>query len=203
MENEIVDFYDIYERDRKRIRDNSKKSYPHGTSQIVNMAVHEVIDGEGGEGLAHAQKRAKDDSDSLKARGERDRAELVRKQYMQEHFLPAVEIVVNSASPDEVLNSKQALKLLDQYALLEGSGKGYTASYIREAYGDLLGQVEGRSDDYVKAQVHKLNRLLDSGEIRTAYGLARKLKDSVEKGQHMADDNDIDLVGRILAYYGN
>lgn len=199
-ENKTVD---IYQRNVNKLRENAGKSFPKGSSQIVNYAVAQVVDGAGAEGLAHAYKEAREDDSELKKKGERERADLVRRQYMDEHFLPALEIVVNSASPDELLNNERALDTLDQYVLSEGSGKGYTASYVREAYKDLLGQVEGRSDPYVKAQVYKLNRLLDGGEIRTAYGIARKLKDSIDRGQHIADDNDIGLVGRILAYYGN
>lgn len=191
---------DIYQRNQDRIYDVSKKTYPKGSSAIVNMAVTSVIDGQGAEGLAKAYKRAQDDVDALKDQGERGRADLRRQQYMQEYFLPAVEIVVNSTSPDEVLNSKKALDELDKYVLLEGSGKGYTATYIRQAYGNQLGQKEGRSDASVQSGVRRLNALLDNGEIRTAFGLANKLKDQIDKGQAMADDIDYELIGRIVAY---
>ena len=193
---------DIYQRNMDRIYDVSQKTYPKGSSAIVNMAVTSVIDGQGAEGLAKAYKRAQDDVDALKDQGERGRADLRRQQYMQEYFLPAVEIVVNSTSPDEVLNSKKALDELDKYVLLEGSGKGYTASYIRQAYGNQLGQKEGRSDASVRSGVRRLNILLDNGEIRTAFGLANKLKDQIDKGQAMADDIDYDLISRIVSYYG-
>ena len=144
---------DIYQRNQDRIREVNQKSYPRGSSAIVNTAVYSVIDGAGGEGLAHAYKKAKEEVDTLKDMDERGRADLRRQQYMQEYFLPAVELVVNSASPDEVLNSKQALADLDKYALLEGSGKGYTATYIRQAYGNQLGQQEGRSDASVRSGI--------------------------------------------------
>lgn len=192
---------DIYQRNQDRIYDVSQKSYPKGSSHAVNISVYSVIDGVGAEGLAKAYKRAQDDVDALKDQGERGRAELRRQQYMQEYFLPAVEIVVNSTSPDEVLNSKRALDELDKYALLEGSGKGYTASYIRQAYGDQLGQVEGRSDASVRSGVRKLNALLDAGEIRTAVGMANKLKDKIDKGMAQADDIDYELIGRVVSYY--
>lgn len=192
---------DIYQRDQERIYDVSKKSFPKGSSAITNMAVASVIDGAGGEGLAHAFKEAKEDINALKERGERGRAELIRKQYMQESFLPAVELVVNSTSPDETLNSKKALDELDKYVLLEGSGKGYTASYIRQAYGNQLGNVEGRSDASVRSGVRKLNALLDAGEIRTAVGIANKLKDKIDKGMAQADDIDYELIGRVVSYY--
>lgn len=192
---------DIYQRNKDRIRDVNSKSFPNGSSAIVNTSVAAVIDGMGNEGLARAYKRAKDDSDTLKSQGERGRAELRRKQYMEENFLPAVEIVVNSTSPDEVLANSRALDDLDKYVLLEGSGKGYTASYIRQAYGNQLGQIAGRSDDSVRSGVMRLNALLDNGDIRVALGLANKLKDKIDKGEAMADDIDAELIGRVIAYY--
>ena len=200
-EQQMIEPVDIYQRSQDRIYDINQKSYPNGSSAAVNMSVYAVIDGVGAEGLAKAYKRAKDDSNSLKDRGERGRAELIRQQYMQENFLPAVEIVVNSTSPDEVLNSAQALKELDKYALLEGSGKGYTATYIRQAYGNQLGQKEGRSDASVRSDVIRINSLLDDGQVRTAFGIANKLKEKIDRGEAQADDIDYELIGRVIAYF--
>lgn len=200
MEQPGFEVVDIYQVLQDRMRENNKKRYPNGSSAIVKMAAYAVLDGMGGEGLAKAYKRAKEDADALKEKGERGRAELRRKQYMQEYFLPAVELVVNSTSPDEVLNSKQVLSELDNYTLLEGAGKGYTATYIRQAYGNQLGQVEGRSDDSVRSGVREMNFLLDDGQIRAAFSIAKKLKDKIEKGDAMADDIDYDLICRVVAY---
>lgn len=192
---------DIYQRNQDKLYENSQKSFPKGSSRIVGAAVYSVVDGQGGEGLAHAYKEAKEDVDTLKRMEERERSDLRRQQYMQEYFLPAVELVVNSASPDEVLNSKQALADLDKYALLEGSGNGYTAQYIRQAYGNQLGQVKGHSDPSVRSGVQRLNILLDNGEIRSAVGLANKIKSQVDKGEAQADDGDYELISRVIAYY--
>lgn len=196
---------DIYQQTQDRIYDVNQKSFPRGSSPAITIAVNAVVDGQGGEGLAHAYKRARDDSDSLKERGENGRAELIRAQYMNEHFLPAVETVANSASPDELLANKKALDALDQYAMMDGggSGKGYTATYIRQAYGDQLGQVEGRSDPFVRSEVQRLNRLLDEGQNRTALGIANKLKDQIDKGEKMSSDEDYELISRVVAFYGN
>lgn len=120
---------------------------------------------------------------------------------MQENFLPAVEIIVNSTSPDEVLNSKKALEELDKYVLLEGSGKGYTATYVRQAYGNQLGQQEGRSDDSVRSGVMRINALLDEGQVRTAVGIANDLKEKIDKGEAQADDIDFELIGRVTSYF--
>lgn len=192
---------DIYQRNQDRIYEVSKKSFPKGSSAIVNTAVYSVVDGAGAEGLARAYKRAKEDMASLNDRDERGRAELVRQQYMNEKFLPALEIVINSASPDELLANEKALKELDKYVLLEGSGKGYTASYVRQAYGNQLGQVKGHSDASVRSGVRRINMLLDNGEIRMAFGLASKLKEQVDKGEHIADDIDYELISKIVAFY--
>lgn len=192
---------DIYQRNQNRIRDVNRKKFPKGSSKAVDMSVYAVVDGVGAEGLAHAYHEAQEDIDTLKERGERGRAEVRRNQYMQEFFLPAVEIVVNSTSPDEVLNSKRALDTLDKYALLEGAGKGYTAAYIRQAYGNQLGQQEGRSDASVRSDVMRINAMLDGGQIRTAVSIANKIKDKIDKGDAMADDVDYDFIGRVVSFY--
>lgn len=200
-EEEPFEPVDIYQRNQDRIYDVSQKSYPKGSSQAVNMATTAVIDGVGAEGLAKAYKRALDDVDALKSQGEKGRAEIRRQQYMQEYFLPAVEIVVNSTSPDEVLANKKALEELDKHALLEGSGKGYTATYIRQAYGNQLGQQEGRSDATVRSGVMRINSLLDDGQVRIAIGVANDLKAKIDRGEAMADEIDFDLIGRVLSFY--
>ena len=120
---------------------------------------------------------------------------------MQEDFLPAVEIVVNSTSPDEVLASKKALNELDKYALLEGSGKGYTATYIRQAYGNQLGQKEGRSDASVRSEVMRINSMLDNGQVRTAVSIANQIKDKIDRGENQADEVDYELISRVVSFY--
>lgn len=196
-----VELVDVYQRNQQRARDIAQKSYPNGSSAAVNMSVAAVIDGVGAEGLAKAYKRAKDDGASLLSKGERGRAEIRRQQYMQEDFLPAVEIVINSTSPDEVLANQKALGELDKYTLLGSSGKGYTATYIRQAYGNQLGQVTGRSDSSVRSDVMRINSLLDDGQIRTAVGIANKLKGKIDRGEAMADDLDMELIGRVVSYF--
>lgn len=198
---ETIETVDIYQRNVDRAKGVDSKAFPKGSSRAVDMSLYAVIDGVGSEGLAHAYHEAKEDIDSLKERGERGRAEIRRNQYMQEFFLPAVEIVVNSTSPDEVLNSKRALDMLDKYALLEGAGKGYTATYIRQAYGNQLGRKEGRSDASVRSDVMRINTMLDNGQIRTAVSIANKLKDKIDSGDAMADDVDYELIGRVVSFY--
>lgn len=191
---------DIYQRNRDKANDSANKSFPKGSSSVVIMSANSVINDKWN-GLAKMYRKVRNGVAALKSRGEKDRAEVLRQQYMQENFLPAVEIVVNSTSPDEVLNSKKVLNLLDSYALLEGSGRGYTASYIRQAYGNQLGNVEGRSDASVRSEMRRLNALLDEGQIRTAFGVANKLKKKIDDGASQADDMDYELISRVVAYF--
>ena len=196
---------DIYQRNQNARIEEFNKKRPRGSSMLVKAVTQAIIDGSvPGDGLAAAHKKAEDDSDSLKERGEIERADLARRQYMDEEFLPAVEAVVNYTSPDEVLNCKEALTALDKYALGVGSQKGYTASYIRSAYGDLLGQdLNGnldRSDDAVREAVCKITRLADHDEIRTAVGIAKQIKKQIDDGEHIANDDDYELIGRVAAF---
>lgn len=196
---------DIYQRDYDARWEESKKKRPKGSSPLVKTVTASVIYGDiPGTGLAQEYKRAEDDSDSLKERGEIERSELARKQYMEEKFLPAVEAVVNYTSPDELLNCKEALDALDKYALGVGTPKGYTAAYVRQAYGDVLGQdLEGvldRSDDAVKNAVCRIKALASNDEIRTAIGVAKQIKKQIDGGDHIATDDDYALIGRVASF---
>lgn len=196
---------DLYERDQSLIREDSKKVHPHGASVLVKTVVESVINGDiPGEGLASAYDRAQDTAETLKEKGDAERSDIARKQYMEEKFLPAVEAVVNYTSPDELLNCKEALDALDKYVLGVGAPKGYTAAYVRSAYENALGQdLEGvldRSDDAVLGAVCKIKMLADRDEIRTAIGIAKQIKKQIDNGEHIANDDDYNLIGRVAAF---
>lgn len=191
---------DIYQTRLNARRETNKKQFPAGSSQRVLAILRDALTGaDGRPGLARSYKRAKDDSDSLKEQGWRERANNIRAQYMEEQFLPVVEVVVNFTSPDELLNNKKALDTLDQYVLLEGPGRGYTASYVRSAYGDQLGARPGLSDALVAESVRRIKRMGSMDNIRGAYALARKIKDKVDKGEAMASDEDYAMLSGVAS----
>lgn len=192
---------DIYQNDRRKQILNAKKDFPRGSRAVVLAATEAVIDGGNGpEGLAHAKKRAEDDCESLAANGYKDRAALRKQQYMEEKFLPAVEVVIDHSSPDELLNCKEALNALDDMAVGTGSMKGYTAAYVRQAYGDVLGKQRGASDPIVSAELKRIKSLVAQDQIRTAIGIAQKLKRKIDDGEAMAEPEDYAVIGRIVAY---
>lgn len=189
---------DLYQRSVNARRENAKKRYPSGSSQMVLRIVEDAINGGGGRpGLARAYRRAKDDSDSLKEQGWKQRARDVEQQYMEESFLPIVEVVVNFTSPDELLNNARALRTLDEYVLSAGSGTGFTESYIRSAYGEQLGRRPGLSDEEVTLAVKRIKAMARNDNIRGAYGLAKKVKRKVDNGSNMASDEDYDFIAKV------
>lgn len=207
-EKEVVGYkpIDIYKQQTSRSRTEQKKTRPRGSSPIVLASAKAVISGDGvpAAGLAQAYKRAKDDRDMLKAKGEPGRADIVVNQYMEERFLPAVETIIRFSSPDELLNCKPALSALDKLALGVGDMTGYTASYVRSAYGDLLGKdLDGRfdrSDPAISQMVMRIRVLSDNGNIRSAIGVAKQAKDQVDKGENLASEDDYELISRVVAY---
>ena len=203
---EVLEPIDLYKRNSNKAYDESKKTRPRGSAPVVAMTVESVISGDGkpGLGLMARYKRAKDESDGFLANGDRSRAELAKRQYMEDYFLPAVETVVRFSSPDELLNNKSALAALDKYALGAGNMRGYTASYLRSAYGDVLGQdLNNRfseSDPAVRDSVMRINMLASADKIRDAIGVAKQMKEMIDAGEHLASDDDYALIGRVVAY---
>ena len=197
---------DLYKRNAGSARAEQKKRRPNGSASIVKAVTKSVVTGDGqrGAGLAPAYKKARDDSDFFKKRGEEDRAEIVRNQYMEEHFLPAVEVVIAYSSPDELLNCREALTALDQYALGIGKTNGYTAQYVRSAYGNALGEDysarTGKSDDYITRIVYRIKMLADGGSNREAISLAVSAKKDIDEGTHIASDGDYALIGRVASF---
>ena len=197
---------DLYKRNAGSARAEQKKRRPNGSASIVKAVTKSVVTGDGqrGAGLAPAYKKARDDSDFFKKRGEEDRAEIVRNQYMEEHFLPAVEVVIAYSSPDELLNCREALAALDQYALGIGKTNGYTAQYVRSAYGNALGEDysarTGKSDDYITRIVYRIKMLADGGSNREAISLAVSAKKDIDEGTHIASDGDYALIGRVASF---
>lgn len=204
--NETPVFVDMYQQDVNNMRTEQKKTRPRGSSPIVLATAKAVISGDGvpAAGLAQAYKRAKEDRDMFKAKGEPGRADVVTNQYMEEHFLPAVETIIRYSSPDELLNCKSALSALDKLALGTGSMVGYTASYVRSAYGDLLGKDLdsrfGQSDPAVRDSVQRIKALSASDKIRSAIGVAKQIKKQIDDGECIASEDDYEIIARVVAY---
>lgn len=185
---------DMLQARRDIDREYSQKQFPRGSRTQVLATVEDVINGVGTDSLGQAYERAKDNAETVDKMGDHRRAQIIKNQYMEDSFLPAVEVVVNFTSPDELLNSKKALDTLDKYALGLGSMSGYTASYVREAYANSLGQVEAASSPEVTDSVYKINGFLDTDQMVLARSLAKRIKKKVDEGKTIASEADYNLL---------
>lgn len=190
--SEVEEKVDIYQQDVNKRAKNLYKPTPRGASTLIKEIATEEL-----EKLSKLKKRAEMDSEYWKARGDKERAQMVKDQYIEEHFLPAVEMVIIASTPDEVLNAKDILKEFDNLSLQYGPG--YTASYIRTAYGDQLGNASSASDGYVRDAVNRIKSLAAMDQIRAAYGVAQKLKEEIDNGNHTASEDDYEIITRVAS----
>lgn len=187
---EPIDLYRNFSKQRYEMR---KRPIPKGSSPKVALAANAVLGV-----LAPAYKKAKDDSDVLSSRGDKQRAEIIKQQYVQEEFLPAVEAVITMNSVDEVLGNKDVLSKFDEYASLDGIGSGFTESYIRTSHDGETGSFSGTSDGEVRSEIAKIDRLMDADQIRSAYGIARQIKERIDNGNNIASPEDYEYLQRIV-----
>lgn len=187
---------DYYQKGRSaRFYDAKNNTFPRGSSQKILVDVSAVL-----ERLAPAYRRAKSDSDLYRERGDKARSEMVKQQYYEDDFLPALEALVGMSSVDEVLNSKQALSTMDKYATLDNTaGTGFAASYIKSAHKDDRGSFSGRSDAYVDDQIKRIAKLLDANQVRSAISIANKLIKQIDGGQHLATEDDYAILAKVSA----
>lgn len=207
-ENNIAGSMDLYDQNQKKDREVLKRRYSKGTSPIARFAALQVIEQPGPDDLSladHHEIAKARISDALK-KGRKDTAEAVRRQYMEDHMLPAIEVVVRASSPDEVVNGEYIQKMLDRYVIPAVGvyrGSGYTDQYVRTRYAEHLGGgMQVVSDHTVSKYMREINRDLDEGRVRTALSRAKKCKKMVDRGDALSSDPDYELLTRIVSYYG-
>lgn len=190
---EIVQVGDLHEQRRRERYMASQKTYPRGASPKVRIALMTLV-----ENVAPVHAKVKAESEYLTKIGDKTRAKMARDGYMEDTFLPALESLVYLYGVDEVLNSRDALRKLDEFVLIDGgSGSGYSESFIRTLHGSERGIAPAVSDGVVENSVRDIRRLVERDEIRSAIGLAKRMRDQIEKGQHSASEEDWDLISTV------
>ena len=187
---------DFYENTRIGIRNSLSTPGTNGARAKLTIETRFVI-----KNLKAKYAAAKRKHDLSLQRGDRMAARLSIAQYMQEDFLPAVEAVIRLNSADEVLNSSDILREMDELALVDGneSASGYTKAYVRSIYEDELGQGPSMSDSTVRCCMRDIDNLMQSGNIRTAVGKAEKMLKKIDAGQQIAIDDDYLILQKIAA----
>lgn len=190
---------DILQQKRNEQYQASKMETPRGAAPKVAKNASGVLEGLGNiKSLSQSFRAAKHASERLAANGETARASMVRDQYMNEKFLPAIEALIGLNSIDELLNAKDVLKKLDELVLIQGGrADGYTAQYIRSLYGSELGQIQTHSDAYIRRSIGDMRIACARGNIRYAISLAKKMMDSIDNGEHSATEEDYNLIAKV------
>lgn len=205
QEEEKQDPVDIYYQQVKEDEETLATPDIKGSSAKANAALQKMLNNNR-IALDAKYKQAKDRARVLRDKGDTKRAGAEVRKYMREMFLPAVEFVVNESSPTDVLNNPFVLNELDKYVLLwpaTGVGNGYVENYVRTRYKDLLNDYEPESDASVKEKMRRINALMDAGNNRQALGVAKDLKERIDKGRGQASNEDYELLDKIVSYYSS
>lgn len=183
---------DLYRDKQEQRREDGKKSHLRGCNAILKGSAEAAISR-----LEPQYRQFKGAYEHFKDEKQMDKAIQLKEQYQMEDFLPAVEALVLSSTPDELLNSKEILSRLDD---LSGSGKGYTEAYLKQAYDDMLGQVEGLSDGEVAESVRVIRDLGAKGQTRGAMSVAKDIKRKIDRGENIASEEDYILISRVANF---
>lgn len=154
-------------------------------------------------GLRTQYKKTKDDSDYYNSIGNKQYSSMVKQQYMQDYFLPAIDAMVKLNGMEAMLANKEVLADLDALTLLDGTrGSGYTEAFIRSMYNpesNVMGVVE-RSDAQVEQAVRDIKYLCETDQISSAVGRANDIKRSIDSGDNVASEADYEIVQRVSLY---
>lgn len=147
--------------------------------------------------IKQAFQKAKAEIEVLERSGDKQRADLVRQQYMEDYYMPAVDAAVRLGSKQDVLSSQEILKTLDDLAILQGKirGTGYTASLVGSLYEE--GEAPTVSDVDVEDAVRKITEYCNNGNVGVAIGLAKRIKGQIDNGENVAVPEDYELIEKV------
>ena len=193
QEVELASPVDLYKQRVDEQRKVSERPRLNGSTQKLLVDICAVT-----KNLMPKFNKARDDSERLARLGDKQGARISREQYMQDYFLPSVESLVMTNSPEELMNSTKVLSELDKMVLTDGGrADGYTYAFVSQLYKDGMGGVVPTSDTVVEEAVRKIVRLVQSDQIRTAVGMAQRIKDSIDAGENTASTEDYELIQNV------
>lgn len=182
---------DFYENNRRQNRDVKQRSH-YGIRPYTKAILKQLEQSP----IWQARKKAVDDIEYAKATGDKQRAKVLRRQYMEDYYMPTVDAAVRLGSKQDVLSSKEILDDLDSLVILDGiRGNGYTASLVENLYED--GEGPAISDVEVKDALKDIVRHCDNGNIGVAIGLAKRIKNQIDAGNNVAIPEDYDVIQKV------
>lgn len=184
-----ADYYQqgVRERNRAQGKDHYG-SRPYSKQILKHLKASPVNEG---------YKKAKHDIEYLKSIGDNQRAEMVRQQYMEDYYMPAVDAAIRLGSKQDVLGSQDIIDTLDGLVILDGvRPNGYTASFVENLYEDTNSPTQ--SDIEVQKAVEKITRLCNEGNISGAIGAAQRIKNQIDNGNNVAIPEDYELIQKVV-----
>lgn len=182
---------DHFEARRSNIKANKQRS-SYGTRPYTRAILKQLE----ASPVKQAYKKAMDDIRYAKASGDKQRAEIIRQQYMEDYYMPAVDAAVRLGSRQDVLGSKEILDSLDSLVILDGiRGNGYTESLAANLYEE--GNGPAISDIEVQKAVQDIVRHCNNANIGAAIGLAKRIKNQIDQGNNVAVPEDYELIQKV------
>lgn len=188
-----VQLTDLYQQRVRAMREPTPQK-GRGSDPHLMVDLADLLDG----GIQEHYKKVKDDSELLRAEGDRRRAELLEQQYMNEWFYPTVDALIRLNSMEDLLANQEALETFDALAIVPGGGRadGYTSVFVSSLYEGMPDQTL-RSDAFVTDQIRRINRLADDNQIRAAISLAQNVQAQIDRGEHKAEPTDYEFLQKI------
>lgn len=184
---------DYYQMQANAAQEASQRPTAYGSPAEMRQVVDALVK-ETAEKYYNAYKRQ---YDHLIDANDMNRAKQTANEYMMSHALPAVASLVETYGADAILNNKDALAKLDSIMLTgNGAGDGYTRAYLKQMYSQDLGSTGSVSDAEIVHGLRKAMGIANEGDIRSAIGLAKNLRERVDKGELSASPEDYAILVR-------
>lgn len=181
-------------QERRQARANNTPPAVRGANPKMQLDLQDLLRGP----VKDAYRKAREDSERLRAEGETQRAYLVEQQYMEDYYYPVIDALVRLNSQEEVLASQDALETLDALAIVPAGGDttGYASVFISQLYEPI--ERVYTSDAQVREATRKIRALCNSGQIRQAAAVARRIQDKIDYGSNRATPEDYEMIQRVV-----
>lgn len=178
---------DYYQMQANAAHEASQRPTTYGSPAEMKQVVKELVDNTS-EKYYNAYKHQ---YDHLVDANDMDSAKQMANEYMMYHALPVIASLVETYGADAIINSPGTLEQLDSIMLTgNGAGDGYTRAYIKQMYSQNLGTNGSKSDIEVTRGLQKATGIASQGDIRSAVGIAKTLKEKIDRGELSASSED-------------
>lgn len=188
---------DLYQAQQNAAYEASQKATAYGSPAQIGRIVNDMVDS-----FKQAYYNVSiNQYNHLKDANAKDQAEYMRQDYMVKNTLPLVESLVEAYGVDAILNNKDALSKLDEVMITgNGSGDGFTASYLKQMHKQQIGGQPSQSDAEVTNALRKIRAMADNDDIRGSVTEAKRIKEKVDNGSLSASEDDYNLLLQVSSY---